>query len=79
VDLCTMARSDFAANVEFWKLRFSKVKDEVNKEVAKMVLQAPSKMEMVEKVMKKRDLDLFGAKTSVRPRNVKQERRKMIL
>src|SRR5467141_2945290 len=32
---------------EFWKLRFSKVKDEVDEEVAEMVQQALSEMERV--------------------------------
>ncbi|KAN0076371.1 hypothetical protein V8E54_006513 [Elaphomyces granulatus] len=75
---CTMARSAFAnyrERWEFWKLRFSKVKDEVDEEVAEIVQQALSEME---RAMKKRDLDLFGAKTcpSKRPRNVKQEKLK---
>jgi uncharacterized protein DUF3632 len=33
---------------QFWKLRFSKVKDEVDEEVAEMVQQAVSEMERVE-------------------------------
>jgi hypothetical protein len=43
---------------QFWKSRFSKVKHEVDKEVAKMVQQAIIEMERAEKVVKKRAMDL---------------------
>jgi Protein of unknown function (DUF3632) len=36
---------------QFWKLRFSKVKDEVDEEVAKMAQQAINAMEAIEKAM----------------------------
>jgi hypothetical protein len=45
---------------QFWKLRFSKVMDEVDEEVAKMVRQAIDRMEFIEKNFgKRRDLDLY--------------------
>ena len=43
---------------QFWKSRFSKVKHEVDEEVAKMVQQAIIEMERAEKVVKKRAMDL---------------------
>jgi hypothetical protein len=43
----------------FWKSQFSRVADEVDEEVAKMARQAVGEMERVEKVMRKRDMDLF--------------------
>jgi hypothetical protein len=49
---------------QFWKSRFSKLKGEVGKEVAKMVEQALDAMEKTEKVMRKRDLDLDTDKTA---------------
>jgi Protein of unknown function (DUF3632) len=36
---------------QFWKLRFSEVKDEVDEEVAKMAQQAINAMETIEKAM----------------------------
>jgi hypothetical protein len=43
---------------QFWKLRFSKVKDEVDKEVTEMVQQAVGAMEKAEKVAVKLKRDL---------------------
>jgi uncharacterized protein DUF3632 len=43
---------------EFWKLRFSEVKDEVDEDAAKMAEQAISAMAEVEKLMGKRDMNL---------------------
>jgi hypothetical protein len=44
---------------EFWKLRFSEVKDEVNEKVAEMAQQAVGEMKRIEKLARKRCLDLF--------------------
>ena len=62
-----MARPGFCRERwQFWKLRFSKVKDEVDKEVAEMAQQAIGAMEKAEKVTRKlkRDLDHLQTDTS---------------
>jgi hypothetical protein len=43
---------------QFWKLRFSQLKDEVDKDVAEIAQQAICVMEVIEKRKRKRDLDL---------------------
>jgi hypothetical protein len=48
---------------EFWKLRFSEVKDEVDEEVAKMAQQAAGEMKRIEKLARKRCLNLFTVET----------------
>jgi hypothetical protein len=42
----------------FWKSRFSKIMDEADEEVAKMAQQTVGEMERIEKVMRKRAMDL---------------------
>ena len=42
----------------FWKSRLSRVRDEVDEEVAKMAQQAVGEMERAEKAMRKRAMDL---------------------
>jgi hypothetical protein len=40
---------------QFWKFRFSKVKDEVDEDVAQMIQQAVNEMERVEKMFREHD------------------------
>jgi Protein of unknown function (DUF3632) len=47
----------------FWKSQFSRVTDEVDEEVAQMAQQAAGEMERVEKVMRKRAMDLSTGET----------------